>query len=249
MRLRRLPVIVIALALAGSAAGCQQRGGTSGSPGTDPGGASTSASAGPTATQTTGTKPTLPPPPATEPTVAGLEYRVSYQWGVPSNKVTIPHSVKVPMGSPPALPLPYLVAVYVGDHPEANPKYQRISFYYRGAFPAYNLQYVRAVTEDGSGNPVPLQGNSFLNIVFTPAQAHDDAGASTIRATPTNPIGFKNLKSYAFAGDFEGYITYGLGIQVAPGSDQVLPIRAGELKKPDGGGGFYYVVHFDVQNG
>ncbi len=174
---------------------------------------------------------------------------MSYGWAVPSNQVTIPHSVSVPIAPPPALPLPHLVAIYVGNHPEASPQYQRISFYFRGAFPEYNLQYVSSVTADGSGATVPLQGNGFLRIGFIQAQAHDNSGASTVKASPKNPIGFANLKSYGFAGDFEGHVTYGLGIQSAPNSDQVLPIRAGELKKPDGAGGFFYVVHFDVQAG
>jgi hypothetical protein len=193
--------------------------------------------------------PALPEPPATEPAAAGIEYRVTYDWAVPSNRVSIPHMVLAPIAPAPALPLPYLVAVYVGDHPEANPKYQRISFYFRGAFPEYNFQYVPSVTADGSGATVPLQGNAFLRVGFISAQTHDNAGTSTVKAAPTNPIGFQNLKSYGFAGDYEGYVTYGLGIQVAAASDQVLPIRAGELRKPDGVGGLYYVVHFDVQNG
>jgi hypothetical protein len=190
-----------------------------------------------------------PEPPASEPTATAIEHRVTYDWGVPSNRVSIPHHVQAPIAPAPALPLPYLVAIYVGDHPEADPKYQRISFYFRGAFPEYNFQYVRSVTAEGSGATVPLQGNSFLQIGFSSAQTHDNDGASTVKAMPKNPIGFQNLKSYAFAGDFEGYVTYGLGLQVAPDSDQVLAIRAGELKKPDGVGGFHYVVHFDVMNG
>ena len=56
------------------------------------------------------------------------------------------------------------------------------------------------------------------------------------------------LKTYGFGGGFEGYVTYGISIQTAPNSDQVLAIRAGELKKPDGSGAFYYVVHADVRN-
>jgi hypothetical protein len=194
--------------------------------------------------------PTAPPePPASEPTAAGLEYRVTYNWAVPSNQVTIPHAVQAPIAPAPALPLPYLVAIYVGDHPEANPKYQRISFYFRGAFPEYNLRYVPSLTAEGSGAAITLEGNGVLQVGFVSAQAHDNAGASTVKVTPKNPIGFQNLKSYGFAGDYEGYVTYGLGIQVMPASDQVLPIRAGELKKPDGAGGFFYVVHVDVQSG
>jgi hypothetical protein len=190
-----------------------------------------------------------PPPPTREPTASGLEYRVSYNWGVPSKQVVVAHPLTAPIAPPPALPLPYLVAIYAADHPEGNPQYQRISFYFRGAFPSYNFQYVREVLSEGPGTPIPLLGNAFLRVGFVDAQQHDNAGRSTVKASPRNPMGYKNLKSYGLAGDFEGHVTYGLGIQVAPNSDQVLKIRAGELKKPDGSGGFFYVVHFDVQTG
>jgi hypothetical protein len=181
-------------------------------------------------------------PPAAEPATAGVEYRVTYPFGVPSTRVVVSHPLTAP-------PLPRLVAIYVGNHPEGTPPYQRISFYFRGSFPSYNLQYVPAVLDEGRGEPIPLQGNAFLRVGFVEAQAHDDSGASTVKTSPPASIGFTNLKSYGFAGDFEGYVSYGLGIQVAPNSDQVLRIRAGELKKPDGSGGFYYVVHVDVQTG
>ena len=174
---------------------------------------------------------------------------MTYDWAVPSNQVTIPHPVQAPIASAPALPLPYLAGIYVSDHQEASPKFQRISFYFRGAFPEYNLQYVPSLTAEGSGAMVPLDGNAVLQIGFVSAQAHDNDGASTVIATPTNPIGFQNLRSYGFAGDYEGYVTYGLGIQVAPDSDQVLQIRAGEVTQPDAAGGFDYVVHVDIQTG
>jgi len=208
---------------------------------------------GPTASAVLPTSATIasarPEPATSEPTAEGIEYRVTYDWAVPWDQVTIPHAVQAPIAPAPALPLPYLVAVYAGDHQEATPKFQRISFYFRGAFPEYNLDYVPSLTAEGSGAAIPLEGNAVLQVGFVSAQTHDNAGASTVTTTPENPIGFHNLRSYGFAGDYEGYVTYGLGIQVAPDSDQVLQIRAGELTKPDGEGGFYYVVHVDVQNG
>jgi hypothetical protein len=238
MRLRLVSAIVGAAA-AFALSACQPTPGT-GAPPASP------TTAGPTGAATTGPAP--PPPPTSEPTGAGLEYRVSYNWAVPSREVVVNHPLVAPIAPPPALPLPHLVAIYVGDHPEATPAYQRISFYFRGAFPSYNFRYVPSVLSEGQGTAIPLEGNAALRVGFVDAQAHDNSGASTVRSSPRNPIGFRNLKSYGFAGDFEGHVTYGLGIQVAPGSDQALRIRAGELKKPDGSGGFYYVVHFDVEN-
>jgi hypothetical protein len=199
-------------------------------------------------TSSGGAKPIKPAPPASEPTTPSAEYRVSYDWGVSANRVTVNHPFTPPIASAPAPPLPHLVAISVGDHPEGSPTYGRISFYFRVAFPSYHFQYVRQVLDEGKSEPISLEGNSYLGIHFVETQAHDAAGNSTIKVSPDSHTGFRSLKSYGFGGDFEGHLTYGLGIQVAPNSDQVLAIRAGELKKPDGSGDFYYVVHVDVRD-
>ena len=245
MKRRRASTIVLMAALAAlvpATAACARPGapepGGSGSVSTTP--------AGPGGA-TTGTRPADPP--ASDGATTGGEYRVTYGLAVPAGVITIKHTIKPPIAPPPAPPLPYLVGIYVGDHPEGKPAYARISFYFRGAFPGYSFGYVPSVTSDGKGEPIPLQGNAFIRIGFVDAQAHDDSGASTIKVKPAETIGLHNLKSYGFAGDFEGHVTFGLGVQVAPGSDQILPLRTGELKKPDGAGGFFYVVHLDVQNG
>jgi hypothetical protein len=194
--------------------------------------------------------PSEPPDPAaSDPATAQSEYHVTYDWAVPWDRVTIPHAVQAPIAPAPALPLPYLEAVDATDRPKPSPGYQRISFHFRGAFPEYTISYVPSLIAEGSGATIPLEGNAVLQVRFAGAQAHDNAGESTVKAAPTNPIGFQNIKSYGFAGDYEGYVTYGLGIQVAQDSDQVLQIRAGELTQSDGAGGFYYVVDIDVQNG
>ena len=164
-------------------------------------------------------------------------YRVTYGWAVPSRPARVPHHVDVPLAPPPAPALPFLARVEVGDHPG----YTRITFAFEGAWPSYEIAYQRSLTKDGSGDPVPLPGNSVLRITFTDAQAHDDAGRTTQRPDPN--LGFPTLKGYGFAGDFEGQVTYGLGIQAAPNSDQALPIRAGELVRADG----TFVVAVDVQ--
>jgi hypothetical protein len=242
--MNRVTLAVVGAAAALALSACNQAAGT-GNP--DPTGAPPATTSPGSGSLGGASQP--PPPPSREPTASGLEYRVSYNWGVPSRPVAVEHPLTAPIAPPPALPLPYLVAIYAADHPEASPKYQRISFYFRGQFPSYNLQYVREVLSEGPGTPIPLEGNAFLRVGFIDAQQHDNAGASTLKESPRNPLGLPNLKSYGLAGDFEGHVTYGLGIQVAPNSDQVLKIRAGELKKPDGAGGFFYVVHFDVQTG
>jgi hypothetical protein len=242
--MKRTTSAVIPIAISLVAAACA--GGAPASQATEPAHATPTSTLAPTVTASPSAEPV---PASSEPTAAGIEYRVTYEWGVPSDRVSIPHTVQAPIAPAPALPLPYLVAIYAGDRPEADPKYQRVSFYFRGAFPEYNFGYVRALTAEGSGAAIPLEGNSVLQVGFISAQAHDNEGVSTVKVMPTNPIGFQNLKSYGLAGDFEGHVTFGFGLQVAPDSDQVLAIRAGELRMPDGAGEFYYVVHVDVMNG
>jgi hypothetical protein len=122
-----------------------------------------------------------------------------------------------------------------------------MSFYFRNGYPSYQIRYVGSVVGEATGTPISLTGNAFLRVGFTDAQAHKDSGGSSIVAAPAPAIGFPNLKSYASAGDFEGHVTYGLGLQVASGSDQALPIRVGELKKSDGTGGFLYVIFVDIR--
>jgi hypothetical protein len=246
MNLRQTPMLAsAALFVIATVGGCAQPDRDDADPPAAEGSRSPTTSEPPTVT---GTPPaSQPAPPESEPTAEAVDYRVTYDWGVPSEQVTVPH--EVPALDPSGPTLPYLVAVYVGDHPEEDPPYQRIAFYFREAFPEYNLQYVREVVQEGSGEPIDLEGNAFLRVGFVNAQAHDNDGASTVETAPDETIGFFNLKSYGSAGDFEGHLTFGLGLQVAPASDQVLLIRAGELKRPDGSDDFYYVVHVDVQTG
>jgi hypothetical protein len=188
----------------------------------------------PGGTQTIGTA--TPPPPSVEPTGDGIEYEVTYPFAVPGATVDL-------VNPPPTAGTPHLVGVYVGDHPSESPAYQRISFYFRTGFPSYHFGYVPQIVEDASGEPVPLAGTYYLSVVFDGAQAHDDAGESTVAQTPSRPLGYSGLRDYANAGDFEGYVTYGLGL-AGTGRPE---IRTGELKRPDGAGGFFYVVHVDVR--
>ena len=211
--------------------------------------AASAGTAGPATAAPAASTPSEPAPGGPAPTRAGDAYRVTYGWGVPSTPVTVTNRVAVPIAPPPAIPLPYLVEIRTGDHGTEQPGYVRITFTFAGAYPSYNLSYVPRLLGEGSGAPIPLTGNSVLRIQFTPAQAHDNAGASTIQLAADRQVNLRNLRSYAPAGDFEGYVSYGLGIQVAAGSDQVLPVRVGQLSRPDASGQLRYVVAVDVRVG
>jgi hypothetical protein len=115
--------------------------------------------------------------------------------------------------------VPVLVEVRTGDH--AGEGFERITFAFRGAFPSYTFQIVRQVTRDGSGDPVTLPGATFLSIVFTPARSDAAGGPQT--------VGYHRLKGYEQVGDYEGYVSYGVGIEGA-----TVQVRTGESARADG---------------
>ncbi len=102
----------------------------------------------------------------------------------------------------------YLTAIRVAEHPA----YDRVVFEFPGGVPGYTVSYVAGVTADASGQPVPLPGRAYLRIVFHPAsQVRQDgtrayAGPSTL--APLLPA----LLQVSNAGDFEGYLSFGVGL-------------------------------------
>lgn len=89
------------------------------------------------------------------------------------------------------------------------------------------VRYVSQVLEDASGRPVPLRGGAFLQIVTTRS---DDTRHVTYR--PANPrelvdlVGYRTFRQAAFAGNFEGVTTLGLGVRAR------LPFRVFVLQSP-----------------
>lgn len=76
--------------------------------------------------------------------------------------------------------------------------------------------YVDQVREDGRGEVVPLRGGARLQIVTSRA---DDVDTGKPTYTPANPnelatvTGWQTFRQVAFAGDFEGQSTIGLGVR------------------------------------
>lgn len=192
--------------------------------------AATTPAATPAASPGTPAASTAAPP-------AASDWRVTYGWAVPTAPARVTHVVRVPVTPAPGEPLPILARIEVGDHPAEG--YSRITFAFRGPIPSYQVGYVSRVESDGSGAPVSLPGDAFLTVRFDPAQAHDSAGRSTVTAPP-RAIGYPTLRGWAPAGDFEGYVTVGLGVRT---SGARLPVRLGESTRPDG----THVVSLDVR--
>jgi hypothetical protein len=96
----------------------------------------------------------------------------------------------------------------------------------------YSVRYVRQVTQDGSGDPVPLRGRARMAIVVR-APAYDADGTPTYQ--PANPgeltdvSGYRAFRQLAWAGSFEGQSTIGLGVRAR------LPFRTFTLDGPGTG--------------
>src|SRR5205814_2519169 len=129
------------------------------------------------------------------------------QWPNWNGPATVTHRYPVP-------PVPELVAIGVGDHPRdpGERAFNRLSFTFTTGFPTYQFQFVRQVIADPSGKPVPLEGLDALQVTFRQAQAHTAGGCSSIVTAPPAHLGLSRMTSYARAGDFEGLLTYDIGI-------------------------------------
>jgi hypothetical protein len=107
-------------------------------------------------------------------------------------------------------PLSTLVAIRAAHHPEATPRYDRVVFEFSGPVPLIQAQYVRSLVGAGSGLPVAISGNAILELTMRMAQAHNEQGQAT---APTRVrLGMPNVKEVASSGDFEGVVSYGIGV-------------------------------------
>jgi hypothetical protein len=161
---------------------------------------------------------TTPAPPATEPETPS--------W--PTDDVSAPFSGTVP-------PVPVLVDLRVGSHPEDG--YDRVAFEF-DVLPGYEIGYRTDIVYDGSGEPVDLPGDAFIQLVFNPAQAHDDQGEPTLSSPPTDPVTVDagTLEAYVLNGDFEGYVSVALGL------DEQAGFRVDDFQAENGN----YVVYIDI---
>jgi hypothetical protein len=175
--------------------------------------------------------------------------RVAYPWHWPNDVARpgqVAHAYPVP-------PVSELVQISMGNHPADNGQlpYNRMSFTFTGAFPGYHFEWVRQLVGDASGTVVPLHGTDVLKIVFTKAQAHTaDGTRSTIVSQPGRPTGYPSMTDFAQAGDFEGVLTYGIGVTrpVLSSNPQTM-VRAYEVEVVTAAGQHRYIVAIDIDAG
>ncbi|MDA0180106.1 hypothetical protein OJ997_07345 [Solirubrobacter phytolaccae] len=81
----------------------------------------------------------------------------------------------------------------------------------RSATPGYDVRYVSQIVEDGSGDPVSLLGTRRIRVIVRDARGHTSGGTNLLPSVITP--GCSNLRQIKNAGDFEGQVTFGLGLR------------------------------------
>lgn len=236
-----VPLVLVPAMLA--LAGC-----TSPAPIPGAGTPSPTSTAVPSPTQSPAPTPTTTPPPDDEPAPPKdgdrvISSRIAADWGWPGPGEPYRVAHEISITAPPEPPLPYLYSIAAGAHPSDNPPYDQMSFRFKGGFPSYDVEYVPKLIADGSGANIPMPGtNAILRVVFRQAQAHLENGTSSIVSAPAPVIGYTAITRYASAGDFEGYVSYGIGVGRPADTNPQTRVRVYEVEKIELGQHLYVVA-------
>lgn len=95
-----------------------------------------------------------------------------------------------------------------------NSGFDRVVLDMTGSQPTVSYSNVDELIGDGSGEVVWLTGEFFVSVVANPARAHDDNGNRTYSGPDRfRTRNLRNVMAVAITGDFEGYLSIGLGIR------------------------------------
>jgi hypothetical protein len=92
-----------------------------------------------------------------------------------------------------------------------HPTFDRFVIRARSATPSYDVRYVNSIVGDGSGLVVPLLGTKRIRVVIRDARGHTRGGRNLLPSVIT-PL-CSHLRQIKTAGDFEGVVTFGLGLR------------------------------------
>ena len=114
-----------------------------------------------------------------------------------------------PRVTPQTDPAAQLTGIRTGQHAT----FDRVVLQFRGRVPGYDVRYVPAVTQDPSDQPIPLQGRAFIRVVLRHASTSPGPGGDPVPSfVGTITPGLQSLKQVKAAGDFEHYLSFGLGL-------------------------------------
>lgn len=90
-----------------------------------------------------------------------------------------------------------------------HPSFDRVVFEFDGPVPASQIRYVDRLVGDPSGLPIPIPGRAVLEVILRDTEAHDEFGD---RAGRRNTFALPNVMTVLQSGDFEGIVSYGIGL-------------------------------------
>lgn len=119
----------------------------------------------------------------------------------------LPAFTTAPKTSPARGDAALLYDVAAGCHPT----FDRYVIRARFATPGYDVRYVRRILADPSGRSVSLLGTKRIRVTFNLAAGHNNLGTNLLAGslTPLCP----NLLQVKEAGDYEGTVSFGLGLR------------------------------------
>jgi hypothetical protein len=97
--------------------------------------------------------------------------------------------------------------------------YDRVVFQFRNDLPGYRVEYVQPpLKEDGSGNPVSIDGNAVVLVRMEPASGFDlNTGEGVLvykgpKRIEGSSAGTTVIKELARTGDFEAVLSWAIGL-------------------------------------
>lgn len=104
------------------------------------------------------------------------------------------------------------VAIQVDTRYAEHGDYDRVVFDFEENSPGYVVEYVDPpIVADPSGLDVEIDGSAFLQVRFLGAQAHDEAGNTTVDQLEIKP-GLGTVVEIERTSDFEGQVVWVLGL-------------------------------------
>lgn len=139
--------------------------------------------------------------------VAAILVTLSSFLGLAAVAFGLPPFTTAPKSSPGSGGQAELFGVATGCHPT----FDRFVIRARFGTPRYDVRYVKRIVADGSGRPVALRGTKRIRVVIRNARGHTQGGTNLLPRvrTPLCP----NLRQIKTAGDFEGIVSFGLGLR------------------------------------
>ncbi len=138
----------------------------------------------------------------------------------------VPQGGTEPVSDPSLSDFALLAAVRSAGHPCTD----RVVFEFRdGAQPGYQVGYEPGpIVQDGSGDPIPVEGGAFLVIRLQPASGFDSGTSTPSYDGPARvePSGASFVTEVVRSGDFEGTLTWVVGL------DQQRPFSVARLQDP-----------------